>query len=88
MATPPLDHLGTEYTSVSSVSTVLSAGTTTMIAYAAEALSLAAIIASGYVGLVAKRLEAHNKKCNLTLRLYTKGAKKGTFKVYEEFKHV
>lgn len=53
------------------------------IAVAAGAISGAAGIAAGYVSLVSTRLNAHNKGCNLTLRLYTKGIKKGTFKVIE-----
>lgn len=68
---------------IAAVCSFLSAGTTSAITVAAGAISGAAGIAAGYVSLVSTRLNAHNKGCNLTLRLYTKGIKKGTFKVIE-----
>ena len=77
----------TAITVVTSICSLLSGGGTSALAIAAGALAAAAIIASGYVGLVSTRLSAHNKGCNLTLRLYTKGIEKDTFKVYERWLH-
>ncbi len=77
----------TAITVVTSICSLLSGGGTSALTIAAGALAAAASIASGYVGLVSTRLSAHNKGCNLTLRLYTKGIEKGTFKVYERWLH-
>lgn len=77
----------TALTVVTSICSLLSGGDTSALAIAAGALAAAATIASGYVGLVSTRLSAHNKDCNLTLRLYTKGIEKDTFKVYERWLH-